>query len=186
MVVISILLWGFVYLPMVQKFIEDNGDRIVAIIFCGGFTQAKTANGYSEAYVMSSFITQDTDERLPDIYLEEDSYTTYYNSKNAVLIIEEILDARQLVASGSNEDIRIVIACEATMSANVMMLARHLMSHLVKEPLDNITVETASWERADPFKQVVNLVYNKLAITFPWLGLAEREERKRIYKAKHQ
>ena len=72
------------------------------------------------------------------------------------------------------------------MSANVMMLARHLMSHLVKEPLDNITVETASWERADPFKQVVNLVYNKLAITFPWLGLAEREERKRIYKAKHQ
>lgn len=63
------------------------------------------------------------------------------------------------------------------------MLARHFMKDLVREPLDDITVETASWERADPFRQVGNMIYNKIAIMFPWLGLAEHEQRRRMRKS---
>jgi hypothetical protein len=64
------------------------------------------------------------------------------------------------------------------------MLARHFMRDLVDD-IDDITVETASWERADPFKQAGNLIYNRLAIKFPFLGLAERERRRRIRRAKY-
>ena len=67
-------------------------------------------------------------------------------------------------------------------AANVIMIARHFMGDLV-DSIDDITVETASWERADPFKQVRNLIYNKLAIKYPWLGLADREHRKCIRRS---
>ncbi len=77
---------------------------------------------------------------------------------------------------------KVTIFCEATRAANVVMLARHFMDKKDKlvDSIDDITVETASWERADPFKQVKNLIYNKLAISYPLFGLAERERQKRL------
>lgn len=79
---------------------------------------------------------------------------------------------------------RIVIFCEATRSANVVQLARAFLLPFVKT-IDDITLETGSWERADPFKQAGNLVYNRLAIKYPGLGLAEREQRRRMERAKY-
>lgn len=167
---------GWTYLPKVQMFIKENKDFISAVIFCGGFTQRKTANGYSEACVMSSFLTQDIDDKPPKFILEENSYTTFYNICNASRIIASI-PLECLLTGRINR--KIIIFCEATGSANVMMLARHFMLKLV-ESIDDITVETASWERADPFKQAFNLIYNKAAIKYPRLCLAEREQMRRI------
>lgn len=79
---------------------------------------------------------------------------------------------------------RIIIFCEATRSANVMQLARAFLLPFVKT-IDDITLETGSWERADPFKQAGNLIYNRIALKYPWLGLAEREQRRRMERAKH-
>lgn len=78
---------------------------------------------------------------------------------------------------------RIIIFCEATRSANVMQLARAFLLPFVKT-IDDITLETGSWERADPFKQAGNLIYNRLAIKYPWLGLAERKQSRRMERAK--
>lgn len=80
---------------------------------------------------------------------------------------------------------RIVIFCEATRSANVMQLARAFLLPFVKT-IDDITLETGSWERADPFKQAGNLIYNRAALKWPWLGLAEREQRRRMERAKQR
>ncbi len=109
------------------------------------------------------------------VFIENDSFTTLENIKNASEIIR-----RQICIA----DNRITIFCEATRSANVVMLARHFMGDLV-DSIDDITVETASWERADPFRQAGNLIHNKLAITCPWLGLAERERRRRIRRSEY-
>ena len=112
--------------------------------------------------------------------LEENSYTTYSNAKLAAEICREL--PKSDAQGHPYINTHITMACEATRSANVIMLARHFMPKFV-ESIDDITVETASWERADPFKQAFNLIYNKLAIKFPWLGLAERERARRIRRS---
>lgn len=157
------------YLDRVFRFIQTCGAY--AVIFCGGFTQKKTAPGVSEAGLMREHIR--ADQFRFNVFTEDDSYTTLENIQKA----SEIIRRQLCIADG-----RITIFCEATRAATVIMLARHFMGDLV-DSIDDITVETASWERADPFKQAKNLIYNKLAIKYPWLGLAERERRKRIRRA---
>lgn len=116
------------------------------------------------------------------VFLEEDSYNTFENiEKVAQIIRHQQLRVRRFLPA-IYDHCRVTIFCEATRSATVIMLARHFMSGLINS-IDDITVETASWERADPFKQAINLVYYKLAIKYPWLGLAERERRKRLKRA---
>ena len=166
---------GWAYLPKVVKFILENRDSIMFVICCGGFTQRKTASGVSEAFLSGEYIRKELKRECPEIYLEYDSYTSYGNIEEASNGISKIANFYRY----NTKNFRIVIFCEATRSANVIMLARHFMLKFV-ESIDDITVETASWERADPFKQAFNLIYNKLAITFPWLRLAEREQAKRI------
>ena len=162
------------YLGRVFRFVQDEHPE--AIIFCGGFTQKKTAPGVSEANLMHDYTRADQfPEFMLKVFIEDGSYTTFDNIKKAANIIQGQL-------WGPTH--RITIFCEATRAANVVMLARHFMGNLV-DSIDDITVETASWERADPFKQVGNLIYNKLAIKYPWLGLAEREHRKRIRRAEY-
>lgn len=166
------------YLDRVVRFIKENEQHIQMIIFCGGFTQQKSAPGVSEAMLMREYIYSNLEEiRSPAfwIYYENHSYTSFKNIESAV----EIIRTDRLY-----DNCRIVIFCEATRSANIIMLARHFILDMVNS-IDDITVETGSWERADPFKQVGNLIYNKIAITFPWLGLAEREHRRRIRRAEN-
>ena len=168
------------YLDRVFRFIQDEHPN--AVIFCGGFTQKKTAPGVSEAGLMRKYIKADQfSELMFRVFEEYDSYTTYANIQNAAWRIGNWLICRGIFG---DEKIRITIFCEATRAANVIMLARHFMGSFV-ESIDDITVETASWERADPFRQVGNLIHNKLAITCPWLGLAEREHNRRVKRAEH-
>ena len=116
----------------------------------------------------------------PYLLDDNNSYTTFENIRNAAARIRN-----WIFHHARGEKVLITIFCEATRAANVVMLARHFMKDLTTDMVDDITVETASWERADPFKQAGNLIYNKLAITFPWLGLAERERRRRIRRSGH-
>ncbi len=167
------------YLPKVAKFIEEH-LTILEVIYTGGFTQRRTAPGISEAKLMSDFVTQQVDFMgCEDFFrLEEDSYTTYENSQKVVAHLDAIMHEQSLTF----RDIRIVHFCEATRAPLVVMLDRHFLLPFV-ETIDDITIEAASWERVDPFKQVHNLIYNKLAIKYPLLGLAERERKKRIRRA---
>lgn len=107
----------------------------------------------------------------------------YFNIHNAAEIIHNVIPEKTPYGF-PYESTKITIGCEATRSANVMMLARHFLLPFVKT-IDDMTLETDSWERADPFKQAGNLIYNKLAIKYPWLGLAEREQRRRMERAKY-
>ena len=164
------------YLHRLIKFISNESPDF--LIFCGGFTQHKTAPGVSEAGLMHDYTDAKNISPNLRVLREKDSFTSFENIKNAAKLIK----LGQVFILGPK--VRITIFCEATRSANVVMLARHFMKDLV-DTVDDITVETASWERADPFKQAGNLIYNKLAITFPWLGLAEREHRRRIRRSEH-
>lgn len=163
------------YLDRVFRFIQNEHPN--AVIFCGGYTQCKTAPSISEAGLMREYTRADQfPSFMLKVFVDDNSYTTFENIKNAAEIIRQQL----CIADG-----RITIFCEATRSANVIMLARHFMGDLV-DSIDDISVETDSWERADPFKQAGNLIHNKLAVTFPWLGLAERERRRRMRRARFQ
>ena len=166
------------YLERVAAFINRHDPELV--IFCGGHTQRKSAPGVSEAGLMSSYLDHDQmvlPGKRTDFRNEHGSYTTYENIRNAAAAIRNwgFHHAR-------GEKVRITVFCEAQRAPVVDMLARHFMKDLVDKD-DHIDIETASWERADPFRQAGNLIRNKLAIKYPFLGLAEREHRRRIRRA---
>ncbi|MEX2090855.1 MAG: ElyC/SanA/YdcF family protein [Candidatus Paceibacterota bacterium] len=174
------------YLDRVTLFFNDVPSLAYPILlFSGGPTQQKSAPGVTEAGLMVEYVTKHRDRRIrPSEYHTEDTaFTTYYNIARSADLIRNVLPIVDPVNGHLFRSTKITIFCEATRSANVMMLARHFLLPFV-ESIDDMTVETASWERADPFKQAGNLIYNKLAITYPWLGLAEREQRRRMQRAK--
>jgi len=174
------------YLDRVVRFINEvPTDMVLQLIFTGGPTQQDSAPGVTEAHLMSEYVTKHPDRRRVQFMSleEETAFTSYDNISKAAELIRNTAPDLGIEASWKYKSTKITIFCEATRSANVIMLARHFLLPFVKT-IDDITVETASWERADPFKQVGNLIYNKLAITYPWLRLAEREHRQRMRKAK--
>ncbi|HZZ99198.1 MAG TPA: hypothetical protein VFK07_00610 [Candidatus Paceibacterota bacterium] len=174
---------GRIYLPKVVKYIKENYEQIGAVIFSGGYTQKKTARDISEALLMANYVKAKLgDIRLPVYRMQEVAYTSYDNTFYAALGIEDIRNI--LGVDPQAKDIRIVHFCEAQRAPLVDMLDRHFLIRFV-ESIDDITIETASWERADPYRQVRNMIYNKLAIKYPWLGLAEREHRIRLERSKH-
>jgi hypothetical protein len=172
---------GHVYLPRVLKVIMDNRPEMV--IFCGGRTFLKTMPSLSEASVMENWIRKHLDPTLEPrlgYRTNDDSYTTLENARGAAYYLRE--QAWRFWPPGQRGFFKVIHCCEATRAANVVMLDRHFLvdEDQLVESIDDITVETASWERADPFKQAGNLIYNRLAIKIPWLGLAERERRRRV------
>ena len=172
------------YLDRVVRFINDiPSDVSLQVIFSGGLTQQMTAPGITEANLMAEYVHMHPDRRRMGYlcFKEKSAFTTYGNISGAT---ELVYKWRANTANGVPfKSTKITIFCEATRAAHVVMLARHFLLPFVKN-IDDINVETASWERANPFKQVGNLIYNKLAITYPWLGLAERERRHRMQRAK--
>lgn len=165
------------YLDRVVRFINKQLPDLV--VFCGGYTQGKSAPGVSEASLMTGYVKEKLAGLHVDIVSEDGSYTTLENIREAGQQIRLWI----LRNVGRRVNLRITIFCEAHRAPLVIMLARHFMGSLVKT-IDDITVETTSWERADPFKQVCGMIYDKLAIKFPWLGLAERARKKRLRRAK--
>lgn len=164
------------YLNRVANFIGTKNPDLV--IFCGGPTQQKSAPGVAEATLMRGFVLSQLPYRFQgSVRLEVNSRTTLYNIRGAAAEIRN-----WIFHHARGEKVRITIFCEAQRAPNVDMLARHFMKDLVDKD-DHIDIETSSWERANPFKQAGNLIYNRLAMSFPYL--AEREQRKRIRRAKH-
>ena len=171
------------YLDRVVRFINEvPTDVALQLIFTGGPTQQYSAPGVTEAHLMAEYVIKHLDRR-PMSFKEDTSFTTYGNTSRAAEWICNTIPGRDTATGRKFESTKITVCCEATRSANVVMLARHFLLSFVKS-IDDITVETASWERANPFRQVGNLIYNKLAITFPWLYLAEYEHRRRMRRAK--
>ena len=167
------------YLDKVAGYMNTRQPELA--VFCGGHTQNKTAPGVSEARLMVDYVADEfrhcAQTFLGKVRLDATSYTTLENIRNAATAIRNwgFHHAR-------GEKVRVTIFCEAHRAPNVVMLARHFMRDLVDD-IGDISVETASWERADPFKQAWNLFYNRMAIKHPWLGLAEREHRRRVRRS---
>lgn len=183
---------GWVYLPKVLRFIEEHYTEIFLVVFCGGETQKKTAPGISEAQLMYNWIITrlqrdrkcSEEEILEQIQfaIEHESYTSFENSR---LAAKDYINPAMLFHEAVPSDVYIVHFCEALRAPTVIMLDRHFMLQFV-ESIDDIMVETASWERTDPFKMTIwngkfpgGFFANWLALKFPWLGLAEWEGRRR-------
>ena len=173
------------YLQRVAGFIDTNIPDL--LILTGGETKKKSAPGRSEAKVMWEYIFPRMIKASRDRYLQgknknvmfdERSFTTWDNSACAYLALLKAIGAGVI----RNEPCRITHFCEAHRAPVVNMCDRNFLIWFVQN-LNDLRVETESWELADPFRQVKNLIYNKLAIKYPWLGLAERERRKRIKRA---
>ena len=165
------------YLDRVAHYVQEN--QIAELIFCGGATQKQSAPGITEAGLMHSYVLAKVHILPPCLAIENNSYTSYENIEAAAEVLHGI---NGLAIAETGPRLKITIFCEAQRAPNVIMLARHFLLPFING-IDDITVETASWERADPFKQVRNLIYNCLAIKFPFL--ARRESKQRRERSKY-
>lgn len=150
---------GNLYLPRIASWIDENRPDLV--ILCGGQTQKKTAqelfgSPMSEAQVMDHWLAKWWDKKTGQdetlyspVLLEQDSYTTTENIRNASRLIEKL--------DYPKDDIHITIFCEAQRALKVIMLSREYMLDLV-ENCDSIQVETVNWERANPVKEALSII----------------------------
>ena len=167
-----------VYVDRVRNFLRVN--RVGQVIFCGGETQKKSFPGKSEAQVMYNYLMVQPEGLQgwhQSHWIQIDSYTTYDNIR---LAAEKIRIMKS--HDDPNAKFKITIFCEAQRALKVIRLSRHFMRDLV-ENVDSITIETVSWERADPVRELKTTIMTWLAIKYPWLGLAERERRRRIRRS---
>ena len=172
------------YLERVAYFIDEYLPDF--LVFSGGATQQKSAPGQTEAKIMFNYVfprmnkvSREKYLQMRQVRLEERAFTTFGNSYYAHGAIFTAIGTGVL----KNEPCLITHFCEAHRAPNVNQCDRAFLRTLI-EDIDDLRLETESWERADPFKQVANLVYNRLAIKYPRLGLAEREQRRRMLRAK--
>lgn len=172
------------YLDRAARFINEYLPDF--LVFSGAETQQNSAPGRSEAKVMWDYIFPRLNKvarerylHMKQVRLEERAFTTFYNSHYAYGTIFMAIGTGVL----KNEPCLITHFCEVHRGPNVNQCDRASLITLV-EDIDDLRLETESWERADPFKQVANLVYNRLAIKYPRFGLAEREQRRRMLRAK--
>lgn len=157
--------------PELQEYL----DRVVVfcrrrrpdlIIFCGGFTQRKTAPGVSEAGLMAGYVLPKLSGAIAYIK-ETDSYTTPDNAENASRV-----NYRGLLSKETD----LTVFCEATRALKVDLLIRHFFGR-------RANIETASWEPMSPAKQILSTVYDLLGIWLPFLARYWR--RKRIERSYH-
>lgn len=172
------------YLKRVARFIDEYLPDY--LVFSGAETQQSSAPGRSEAKVMWDYVFPRLNKvarekylHMKQVGLEKRAFTTFYNSYYAYGALFTAIGTGVL----RNEPCLITHFCEALRGPNVNQCDRAFLITLV-EDIDDLQLETESWERADPFKQVANLVYNRLAIKYPRLGLAEREQHRRMLRAK--
>jgi len=155
----------------VANFASENDTHLV--VLCGGETQKKSFPGKTEAGVM--FDSLSLFLKVPYL-LEGDSYTTYENIKFSAKRIRQ-----WLVQDGNGKKCRITIFCEAQRALKVVLLARHFMLDLV-ENVDGLRIETDSWERADPARELKTTIMTWLGIKFPSIA---RQERDKSYGRSH-
>lgn len=171
------------YLKRVARFCELETPE--HIILCGGTTQQKNFPGCTEARVIAEFLKHEIDFHTyqntgffdnvkwnPDWHILGNSYTTYENIRDASRVIKRI----------SLPLAQITIFCEATRALKVAILARHFMGFPPEHNGPEIRIETDSWERMHPFKELVGTIKDFAAIYLPFLNTLQR--RQRIAKSK--
>lgn len=149
------------YLNRIVRFCNERQPD--CLILCGGFTQRKSAPGWSEARVMKEYLIPALKYTPKWVYTEEDSYTTPDNIENAT---------KKMHSDGllEKEDTELTAFCEATRALKTDLLIRHFLGR-------RATIETASWELMSPTKQIVSTLYDWAAIKFPPLARYFRNKR---------
>lgn len=145
---------GKVYLPKMLWMISVLQPTVVGCV--GGVTEGRSYPDLSEARVMADWLARHlAPEHAPghvgawDIRLVETTYSNYENSRGGAEILRLYAQGRKYV--------HIWHGCEAQRGLAVLLADRNFMADLVDDVCSDITLETASWERADPFKQVANI-----------------------------
>lgn len=139
-----------------------------AIILCGGATQQTSFPHQTEAKVMREYLGPLEPLYHPQWAILGASYTTYENISDAAAVIATI-KARPWYGSDPRHD-EITIFCEATRALKVAILARHFLGFPPAKGEPDIRIETGSWERMHPVKELAGTVQTWLATKFPVLN----------------
>jgi len=161
------------YLDRVLLFCKEQ--RPEHVILCGGATQQKSFPGLTEAQLMYKYLRGGPYFVLgwhPNWFVKDDGYTAYDNIRNAADVVGDLL----------LDGPKITIFCEATRALKVADLARHFLGFPPDYGAPDIRIETDSWERRHPGKELRDTIRTHLAIRLPFLNWFER--RRRIAKAK--
>jgi hypothetical protein len=150
------------YLDRIVQFCNEQQSD--CLILCGGFTQRKSAPGMSEARLMKEYILPRLKYSPSLVFLEENSYITPDNIKNAA----ETIRTKDLL----NIDLttKLTVFCEATRALKVDDAIRYCIGR-------RATIETASWELMSPTKQIISTLYDWATIRFPPLACYLRNQR---------
>ena len=138
-----------------------NREKPDCLVFCGGFTQRKSAPGVSEAKLMFDYVVPRLSYVPHDTLIEQDSYTTQDNAEKLVSKLGLLLCSART---------KLTVACEATRTLKVDLAVR---SFLRRRPY----LLTTSWELMSPQKQIISTLYDWVAIKFPPLALYFRNKR---------
>jgi hypothetical protein len=118
--------------------------------------------------------------------LEERSYTSYENIRNAAEVTADTLSFAAMPKPGFDDpkmiDARIVIFCEASRALKVKILARHFFGFPPERGYPDVEIRTVSWELMHPLKELKATVYDTLSLYVP--GLARYWGWKRRRRAK--
>lgn len=149
-----------------RKYLDNNvkfanREKPDCLVFCGGFTQRKSAPGVSEAKLMRDYVIPQLCYTPKYIFLEENSYTTPDNAQKLATTAAWYLWTDQ---------IKLTVACEATRALKVDDAIRY---YLGRRP----NIETSSWELMSPTKQIIATLYDWVAIRFPPLARYFRNQR---------
>lgn len=148
------------YLDRIAAYIRETGTLFV--ILCGGFTQRDSASGISEAAAMAAYLRPRVDERVTFI-LREDSYLTVENIADAAIVVQSMRNDRWQGIEPREE--KVVIFCETQRALKVLLCAWYLM------PV-RVSVQTVSWERANPILEFMKTGKELVALFIPpfrWL-----------------
>ena len=148
------------YLDRIVDFANKNEPD--CFLFCGGFTQRKSAPGVSEAALMRGYVIPRLMYVPARVLLEEDSYTTQDNGEKMAKTIhaECLMDKKT----------KLTVCCEAIRALKVDYAVRHYLGR-------RADIETASWELMSPFKQLIGTIYECIAVHFPPLAWYFRNKR---------
>lgn len=153
------------YLDRVVSFVEKVHPAY--LIFCGAETQKKTARGVTEAaFMLRHFLRRRSSvyPPVPEILLEENSYTSLENVVHAVRRILSVPDIQSHWA-----EVEVDVFCEAQRALQVQILYWIGMPELRKRH-HRVWVHTSSWELDNPIYRLRNIIYDVAAIWIPGLG----------------
>jgi hypothetical protein len=169
------------YLEAVAAYVNTHRPHLM--VLCGGATQQASAPDRTEAETMLQFLEEPGRlTHLPQLFLEETSYTSYENIRNAAVAVAT---AYSCALTGPDPlDASVVIFCEASRALKVSILARHFFGFPEARGLPHLEIRTVSWEKMHPLRELQGTIYDALSLYVPGLawywGWKRRRRAKRI------